>query len=88
LIAARKKARKSAASYLERKWKLRPAAARRAVAVTALEIVAVHAVVGLDVADGRLGRGASFHRTFDRCGGSPDLAEDKDAEPVQLSWPR
>src|SRR5271155_1019584 len=46
----------------------------RAVAVTALEIVAVHAVVGLDVADGRLGRGASFHRTFDRCGGSPDLA--------------
>jgi hypothetical protein len=40
-----------------------------AIAVLALEVVAVHPVHGFDVADDRLDRGPSFHLAFDGGGG-------------------
>jgi hypothetical protein len=52
------------------------------VAVPALEVVAVHAMVGLDVADRWLDGGATLHLAFEGRGGPPDLAADKDAEAV------
>ncbi len=86
LFELRRWLRVAAASHLKRRWKLKCGGEDGvdAVAVTALEIVAVQAVVGLDVADDRLDRGASFHLAFDRGGGSPDLAGDEDAEPVRV----
>jgi hypothetical protein len=53
-----------------------------AVAFLALEVVAVHSMVGLEVADHRLDGGAALHLAFDCGGGPPDLAADKDAEAV------
>ena len=55
-----------------------------AIAVLAREIVAAHPVLGLDVTDDRLDRGASSHLAFDGGGGSSDLAGDKDAEAVRV----
>jgi hypothetical protein len=43
-----------------------------AVAVAAFEIVAVHAVLGLDMADDRLHRGAALHLAADGSGDAPD----------------
>jgi hypothetical protein len=40
-----------------------------AIAVLALEVVAVHPVHGFDVVDDRLDRGPSFHLAFDGGGG-------------------
>ena len=46
-----------------------------AVALAALEIVAVHAVLGLEVADRRLDGGAPPHLAADGGGDTPHLAE-------------
>lgn len=54
------------------------------VAVAALEVVAVHAVLGLEVVDDRLDGGAALHLAFDRGGGSADLAGDPDAKAVGM----
>ena len=51
-----------------------------AIAVAPFEIIAAHAVLGLDVADDRLDRGAPLHLAADRGGDAPDLAGDPDAE--------
>src|SRR5215467_13819229 len=51
-----------------------------AVAVTALEMIAAHTVLGLHVADDRLDRGTTFHLAADRSGDAAYLAADPDAE--------
>jgi len=64
-----------------------------AVAVALLEIIAAHAVLGLDMADDRLDRGAPPHLTADRGGDATGLARDPHPElllvigtrPVMLS---
>jgi hypothetical protein len=53
-----------------------------AVAVLALEVVALHSMVGLEVTDHRLDGGAALHLAFDGGGGPPDLAANPDAEAV------
>jgi hypothetical protein len=45
-----------------------------AVAVAPLEVVAVHAMLGLEVSDDRLDRGAALHLATDRLGHPADLA--------------
>jgi hypothetical protein len=80
-------ARKSAASHLRRRWKLKPGGGEDgvdAVAVLALEVVAVHPMAGLEVADHRLDRAAALHLAFDCDGGPPDLTADPDAEAVRV----
>jgi hypothetical protein len=49
-------------------------------AVAALEVIAVHPVLGLHVPDDRLDRGAAFHFAADRLGHTAHLAGDPDAE--------
>src|SRR5258707_5826920 len=51
-----------------------------AVAVAALEVIAAQAVLGLDVADDRLDRGAAFHLAADRSGHPAHLAGDPHPE--------
>jgi hypothetical protein len=61
-------ARKSAASHLRRRWKLKPAAARTALIRSpspTFEVVAVHSMIGLDVTDHRLDGGAALHLAFE-----------------------
>ena len=53
-----------------------------AVAVLALEVVAVHSMVGLEVADHRLDGGAALPLVFYGGGGPPDVAADTGAEAV------
>jgi hypothetical protein len=55
-----------------------------AVARSALEIVAVHAVLGLDVADHRLDGGAAYHLAADGVGHAPHLAADPHLKPVRV----
>jgi len=55
-----------------------------AVAVAALEIVPVHAVLGLDVADDGLDGGAALHLAADGGGDAADLAGDPDPELVRM----
>jgi hypothetical protein len=50
-----------------------------AVAVAAFDIIAVHAVLGLDMADDWLHGGAALHLAADGSGDAPDLAADPDA---------
>ena len=58
-----------------------------AVAFVALEVVAVHAVLGLDVADHRLDRGAALHLPADGLGDPARLAGDPDPEFVRIGVP-
>lgn len=79
------RARKSAASQRRSREKLQPAAATTAlmvslsnhdaVAVAALEVIAAHAVLCLEVADHRLDGGAPPHLAADGSGDTPHLAE-------------
>ena len=46
------------------------------------EVVAAHAMLGLEMADARLDGGAAAQVAFDRCGDAPFLAGDVDLEPV------
>ena len=55
-----------------------------AVAVAALEVVATHAVLGLEVTDHRLDRGAALHLAADGLGDAADLAGDPDPESVGI----
>lgn len=55
-----------------------------AVAVAAFEIIAIHAVLGLDVADDGFDGGASLHLAFDGGGGIADPAGDPDLESVGM----
>ncbi len=62
---------------------MEPATARTgvdAVAAAALEIVAVHAVLGLDGFDGR----TRLHLAPDRSRDATDLGRDPDPEPVRV----
>lgn len=45
-----------------------------AIAGMALEVIAVHAMLGLDVADDWLDGGAALHFALDGLGGASDLA--------------
>jgi len=56
-----------------------------AVAIAALEIIAAHAVLGLEMADHRLDRGAALHLAADGFGDAPDLAGDPDLEAVGMA---
>jgi hypothetical protein len=58
-----------------------------AVAVAALEVVAAHLVLGLDVADDGLDRGAATHLAADRGGDATHLGADPDAELLQVIVP-
>src|SRR5690349_21210277 len=79
-------ARKSSASHR----RSRPVIAGRgedgvdAVADAAFEIVAVHAVLGLDVADDGLDSRTTFHLAPDGSRDSADLPRDPDPEPVRV----
>src|SRR6185437_10130209 len=55
-----------------------------AIAKAALEIVAVHAVFGLDVADDGLDGRATLHLTTDGRGDAADLTGDPDPEPMRV----
>ena len=55
-----------------------------AVAVAALEVVATHAVLGLEVTDNRLDRGAALHLAADGLGDAADLAGDPGPESVGI----
>ena len=55
-----------------------------AVALTALEMVAVRAVFGFEMADDRLDRGSAFHLAADGSGDAPHLAADPDPELVRM----
>ena len=55
-----------------------------AVAFSALEAIAVHAVLGLEVTDHRLDRGAALHLTADGLGDRTNLARDPDPEAVGI----
>ena len=54
------------------------------IAIAALEVIAVPAVLGFEVADDRLDRGAAFHLAADRSGHPPHLAGHPDAEFVRM----
>ncbi len=54
------------------------------VAIAALEVIAAHTVLGLEVADDRLDRGAALHLAADRTGDATDLAGDPDPELVRM----
>ena len=56
-----------------------------AVALGALEIVATHAVLGLEMADDGLDGGAAFHLAPDGDGDPADLAGDPDPELVGVT---
>lgn len=56
-----------------------------AVAVWAFEVVAAHAVLGLQVADHRLDGGPALHLATDRLGHPTDLARDEDPEAVRVA---
>jgi hypothetical protein len=58
-----------------------------AVALAALELIAVHAVLGLDVADNGLDSGAALHLAADGGGDAPHLATDPDLELVGMVVP-
>ena len=53
-----------------------------AIALGSLEIVAAHAVLGLEMADHRLDRGTALHLAADGGGDPADLARDPDPELV------
>jgi hypothetical protein len=55
------------------------------VAGAALEVVAAHAVFGLEVTDHRLDRGAALHFAADGLGDAADLAGDPDPEAVWIA---
>jgi hypothetical protein len=55
-----------------------------AVAFASFEIISVHAVLGLDMADDGLDGGAALHLAADGSGDAPDLAADPDAELVGM----
>jgi hypothetical protein len=55
-----------------------------AVALTALEIVAVHAVFGFEMADDRLDCGSAFHLAAGGSGDAPHLVADPDPELVRM----
>src|SRR5712671_3530929 len=55
-----------------------------AVACAAFEIVAVHAVLGLDVADDGLDSRATLHLAADGSRDAADLPRDPDPEPVRM----
>src|ERR1051325_7227316 len=55
-----------------------------AIAVAALQVVAAHAVLALDVADHRLDAGAALHLAADGLGDPAHLAADPDAEAVRV----
>lgn len=54
------------------------------IAVASLEIVAVHAVLGLDMADDGFDGGAALHLAFDGRGCAAHLAGDPDPEFVRM----
>jgi hypothetical protein len=58
------------------------------VAGAALEVIASHSVLGLQMANDRLDRGAELHLAADRAGHPPHLAGDPDAEFVGRLQPR
>ena len=53
--------------------------------VVALEVIAVHAVLALDVADHRLDGGAAPHLAADRFGDAAHLARGPDPERVRVT---
>src|SRR6266567_613700 len=55
-----------------------------AVAIAALEIVATHAVIALQVANDGFDGGATAHLAANGLGDTPDLAGDPDLEPVRM----
>ena len=55
-----------------------------AVSLGSLEIVAAHAVLGLEMADDRLDGSAAPHLAANRGGDPADLAGDPDPEPVRV----
>ncbi|KRR01952.1 hypothetical protein CQ10_41300 [Bradyrhizobium valentinum] len=55
-----------------------------AVAVAALEMVATHSVVVLEMADHRLDSGTTPHLAVDGFGDAANLAADPDLEPVGI----
>ncbi len=55
-----------------------------AIALATLEIVAVHAVIDLDMADHRLNGGPSLHLAANGGGDTADLARDPDAELLRM----
>ncbi len=55
-----------------------------AVAVATLEVIAAHAVLGLEVADHRLDGGAAFHLAFDDGGDPAGLTGDPDPELLRV----
>ena len=59
-----------------------------AVAAASLEIIPVHAVLGLDVADDGLDGCAPLHLATDGSGDPADLARGPDPEPMRWLWPR
>ena len=59
-----------------------------AVAVAALEMVAVHAVIVLEVADHGFDGGAPSHLAANGLGDAPDLAADPDLEAIRIGVPR
>ena len=50
-----------------------------AVALASLEIISIHPMLGLQMADNGLDSGSSLHFTFDGSGCAADLASDPDA---------
>ena len=54
------------------------------IAVLSLEIIAAHAVLGLEMADNGLDRRPSLHLALDGGGGTSDLAGDPDPELVRV----
>jgi hypothetical protein len=56
----------------------------RQVAIAALEIVATHAVIALQVANDGFDGGATAHLAANGLGDTPDLAGDPDLEPVRM----
>ena len=71
-------------SHLMRRRKLYPAAARMALIAspTGWEVVAAHAMLGLEMADNRLDGGAPSHLSFDLRGDTALLAGGEDLELV------
>src|SRR5260221_13315031 len=55
-----------------------------AVAVATLEMVAAHAVLGLEMTDDRLDRGSALHLAADGFGDVADLAADPNPELVRM----
>ena len=58
-----------------------------AVAVTAFQIIAAHAVLGLQMSDDRLDRRSPLHLTFESGCGPAHLARDPDLEAVRVIVP-